>query len=267
MDFSFQSGQVGGEVYWEQVELGGFGIGYQAFRACPCYPSLVMTDSSVQSPLTRCQMRTSEEETLPVFLAWLVNSFHTIGSSRLTFTVAPANSVILSKIAGSTSGNPDGATFLDNLFGGGASAPTQRLFSLSLARREDTRTSSSFGIGAVSSSLCPDPCSPKYMPIIPKASLGPTGYVYWRLALDAITVTTWSDQAKGQGASEQSITLGSSQIDSSKSTPMAVLDSGGVSILSGYKPWIDAIYTAMGVNSVSSDGNCKSYRAQDTARC
>lgn len=32
MQFAYHSGEVSGEVYWEQVQLGGFGIGYQAFR-------------------------------------------------------------------------------------------------------------------------------------------------------------------------------------------------------------------------------------------
>lgn len=29
---TYHSGSVSGEVYWEEIELGGFGIGYQAFR-------------------------------------------------------------------------------------------------------------------------------------------------------------------------------------------------------------------------------------------
>jgi hypothetical protein len=32
MEFKYQMGEVSGDVYWEQVQLGGFGIGYQAFR-------------------------------------------------------------------------------------------------------------------------------------------------------------------------------------------------------------------------------------------
>jgi len=31
MEFNYQMGQVSGGVYWEQVQLGGFGIGHQAF--------------------------------------------------------------------------------------------------------------------------------------------------------------------------------------------------------------------------------------------
>lgn len=31
-DFQYHRGEVSGNVYWEQIQLGGFGIGYQAFR-------------------------------------------------------------------------------------------------------------------------------------------------------------------------------------------------------------------------------------------
>lgn len=171
-------------------------------------------------------------------------------------TAVPANSIILSQIAGSTSGAPDGATFLDNLFGSGVSAPTQRLFSLSLARREDVRTSSTLGIGAISDAYCPSAsCKPKYLPIIPQASLGLTGYLHWRLPLQGIIATSFSNEQTGSGITTQNITLGPSQVDTSRTTPLAVLDSGGVAILAGYKPWIDSIYAAFGV-SASSDGLC-----------
>jgi hypothetical protein len=173
----------------------------------------------------------------------------------------PANSIILSDIAGSTSGDPDGATFLDNLFGLGDSAPTQRLFSLSLERREDVRTSSTLGIGAISSAYCPsDTCSPSYMPIISQPSLGATGYLHWRLPLQGISAISWTDEKDGTGATTANITLGPSQVDSSRPTPLAVLDSGGVAILAGYKPWVDAIYGSYGI-SASSDGLCKQHRS------
>jgi hypothetical protein len=31
VDLSYQAGEVSGEVYWEEVAIGEFGIGYQAF--------------------------------------------------------------------------------------------------------------------------------------------------------------------------------------------------------------------------------------------
>lgn len=176
---------------------------------------------------------------------------------RGAHTTVPANSVILSQIAGSTSGAPDGATFLDNLFGSGASAPTQRLFSLSLERREDVRTSSTLGIGAVSTSYCPtDTCKPNYLPITPQPSLGATGYLHWRLPLQGISATTWTNQADGTGATTSIIPLGSSQVDSGSSSPLAVLDSGGVAILVGYKQWTDQIYGKYNVKA-SADGLCE----------
>lgn len=171
-------------------------------------------------------------------------------------SVVPANSIILSDIAGSTTGNPDGATFLDNLFGSGLSAPSDKLFSLSLARREDVRTASSFGIGAISKALCPQPCNPTYIPIVSQPSLGAVGYLHWRIPLQGIIATTWADQRAGLGATQRNITLGSSQTSSGGSTPLAVLDSGGVQILVGHQPWVDAIYGAYGVQA-SSDGNCE----------
>ena len=164
----------------------------------------------------------------------------------------PANSIILNKIPGSTSGNPDGATFLDNLFGAGASAPSQHLFSLALARREDVRTSSSFGIGTVSSDYCPSPCEPKYIPIVAQPSLGAVGFLHWRIPIQGISFTTWSSPKDGTGPTTQSLVLGPSQTDS-QSLPLAVLDSGGVQILVGYQSFVDTIYSAIGVQA-SSDG-------------
>jgi hypothetical protein len=52
------------------------------------------------------------------------------------------------------------------------------------------------------------------------------------------------------------VPLGASRVDGSRTTPLAVLDSGGVQILVGYKPFVDAIYAAYGITA-SSDGNCK----------
>jgi len=51
-------------------------------------------------------------------------------------------------------------------------------------------------------------------------------------------------------------TLGSSQVDSGSSSPLAVLDSGGVAILVGYKQWTDQIYGKYNVKA-SADGLCE----------
>ncbi|KAK4683562.1 hypothetical protein P7C73_g6681, partial [Tremellales sp. Uapishka_1] len=218
---AFQEGSVAGDIYWEEIDIGGFGIGYQAF---------VSADDVENEDLGGGDF------------------------SGLLGLALPANSVILDQIPGTTSSNPDGATFLDNLFGSGASAPTERLFTLSLARREDVRTTSLFSIGAISSDLCPSPCSPSYAPIVAQPNLGVIGYLHWRVQVESISATTFSDAQSGQGATTTTISLGASQVDSGKNTPLAVLDSGGVEILVGYRPFVDNIYKAYGV-SVSSDGN------------
>ncbi|KAK8845361.1 hypothetical protein IAR55_006074 [Kwoniella newhampshirensis] len=219
-NITYQSGAIGGEIYWEEVALGDFGIGFQAFIAA----STVENEDLQQGNFT--------------------------GVLGLAL---PAASTIFSTIGGTTGSDPDGATFLDNLFGAGASAPSQRLFSLSLARREDVRTSSTFGIGAISSSYCPSPCSPDYMPIIAQPQLGATGYLHWRIQMQSVSVTTWDNAQQGAGPTSKIVPLGPSKVYASKSSPLAVLDSGGVQILVGHRPYADAIYSAMGVG-MSSDG-------------
>ena len=169
----------------------------------------------------------------------------------------PANSVILSTIPGTTGSNPDGATFLDNLFGSGLSAPTLKLFSLSLGRREDVRTTSRLSLGTIDSSLCPAPCLPPYSSIVAQPSLGAVGFLHWRIELQGISASTWSDPQHGDGLNTTNIILGGSQVDSARSTPLAVLDSGGVPILVGYKAYADAIYAVYGITA-SSDGFCGS---------
>ena len=196
----------------------------------------------------------------PAYWVWLVGiPFTHAGDTSADIYSVPASSIILSEVSGTTGSNPDGATFLDNLFGSGEDAPAQKLFSLSLARREDIRTSSFLGIGAVSSTLCPSPCSPPYLPIIAKPSLGAVGFLHWRIQIQSISAMTWSDPQHASGMNTTMIELGPSQVDAAKSSPLAVLDSGGVAILVGYKPYADAIYAAYGI-SASSDGYCECSR-------
>jgi hypothetical protein len=47
------------------------------------------------------------------------------------------------------------------------------------------------------------------------------------------------------------------------SSPVAVLDSGGVAVLVGYKPYTDALYAAYGI-SASSDGYCEPQSSGDS---
>ncbi|WVQ93869.1 hypothetical protein IAU59_000947 [Kwoniella sp. CBS 9459] len=219
-DIQYQSGAVSGDIYWEEISVGDFGIGFQAFIAATS-----VTDEDLKG-----------------------GNFDGVLGLAL-----PASSTILQTIGGTTSSNPDGATFLDNLFGAGSDAPSERLFALSLERREDVRTMSTLSIGTVHQSYCPSPCQPPYIPIISQPQLGSTGYLHWRIPLQGVSVTTWDDQEHGTGATVTNITLGASQVYPSRSTPLAVLDSGGVQILTGRRQYADAIYSALGI-SMSADG-------------
>ncbi|WVF66245.1 hypothetical protein IAT40_000985 [Kwoniella sp. CBS 6097] len=219
-DIQYQSGAVGGDIYWEEIGVGDFGIGFQAFIA-----ATTVTDEDLKG-----------------------GNFDGVLGLAL-----PASSTILQTIGGTTSSNPDGATFLDNLFGAGADAPTERLFALSLERREDVRTMSTFSIGTVHQSYCPSPCQPPYIPIVSQPQLGSTGYLHWRIPLQSVSVTTWDDQEHGTGAKVTNVTLGASQVYPTRSTPLAVLDSGGVQILTGRRQYADSIYSALGI-SMSADG-------------
>ena len=229
---TFQSGSASGEIYWEEITLGNFTIGYQA---------MVVADTVTDEDLSGGNY------------------------SGVLGLALPANSVIYSEIGGTTGSSPDGATFLDNLFGMGQSAPTERLFSLALARLEDVRTTSFLGIGAIYSSYCPSPCQPPYSPIISQPNLGVTGYTHWRIQLESMSATTWSDAQNGVGNTTTALSLGASLVDTSKGSPIAVLDSGGMQILVGSKTYADTIYGAYGV-SASSDGLCESQTPVLSAR-
>ena len=256
-NFSYQSGDVAGEIYWEQLTIGSFQIGYQAFSEH--YSSLSSVDGADQYQSLQPQSRI---RTWPMATSLASSDFHV--SEISTFPchpyadqAVPAASTIQTMIPGTTSSNPDGATFLDNLFGSGAYAPSNRLFSLALERREDVRTRSLLTIGETSDRLCPKPCSPNDLLVIPQSRLGSTGFVHWRIPLQGITATIWDDAADGEGAKNVSIPLGPSFVETSRSTPLAVLDSGGVQILVGRKAYADSIYSAFGV-SASGDGLCES---------
>lgn len=242
VNLTYQSGHAAGEVYWDEVQIGvtvaqiesaingtgggganGFDIGYQAF---------VAANDVGNEDLSGGQF------------------------SGVLGLALPANSVILSQLGGSTSGAPDGAPFLDNLFGSGVNAPQGRYFSLSLERLGDSRTKSSLGIGAFDDSLCPAPCVPSYSSVV-TSSMGP---LYWRIPLQGITTFTWpSGQAPSNtSATSTNIRLPSSSV-TGQSYPVAVLDSGGYQVLMGDKSLVDAIYAVFG-GSQASDGNCRSIK-------
>lgn len=240
MNLTYQSGHAAGEVYWDEVQLGvsvstiesalngtggggsnGFDVGYQAF---------VAANDVGNEDLSGGQF------------------------SGVLGLALPGNSVILNQLGGSTSGAPDGAPYLDNLFGSGVNAPQGRYFTLSLERLGDSRTKSSLGIGMFDDTLCPLPCVPNYSSIV-TSSVGP---LYWRIPLQGITAYTWPS---GQSPSTSASTSTNIKLPSSSTTgqsfPVAVLDSGGLQVLMGDKSVVDAIYNVFG-GSQASDGNCES---------
>lgn len=161
----------------------------------------------------------------------------------------PANSIIQEQLPGTFGSQPDGATWLDNLFGAGAhSAPTHRLFSLALERFDDKRTASSFGIGTTDARFCPEPCRPDYVPIVAETSLGRTGFLHWRVLLDGIYTTTWADAKGGTGPNHRNISLGASAVDDVKQ-PLVLLDSGGVGILFNDRSVVDSIYHSFNIKA------------------
>jgi hypothetical protein len=135
-------------------------------------------------------------------------------------------------------------------------APTQRIFSLALERRNDVRTRSFLTLGSVDDKYCPAPCEPHYLPIIAQPSLGSTGYLHWRIALQGIRATKWANEAEGKDPTTTTIQLGPSIAVPSRNQPLAVLDSGGVAILVGNLAYANAIYAPWGVTA-GSDGLCE----------
>lgn len=176
--------------------------------------------------------------------------------SGLLGLALPANSVITKAIPGTTGSHADGATFLDNLFGAGASAPTHRFFSLSLQRADDQRTYSTFGIGEVFKPLCADVTKLSYVPIVANPRYGRTGYLHWRVKVDAIKHTSFGNEKDGSQPTTTSISLGRSATSANTTTPLAVLDSGGLAILVSNKTLLDSIYGAYNIQP-GSDGICK----------
>lgn len=238
-NLTYQTGFASGEVYWDEVQIGvtettvvtsangtgnggqnGFDIAYQA---------MIVADTVQNEDLSGGQF------------------------AGILGLALPANSVISSQIPGSTSGQPDGATFLDNLFSSGTSAPQGRFFALSLERVGDTRTRSVLGIAMHDPSICGSPCTPNWLSLVSAAS-GPN---YWRVILQGITATIW--QTPGTSSTppgnpkSSTISLPSSTA-TSQSWPVAVFDSGGSQILFGDRNLLNAVYGAWSIGP-ASDGN------------
>lgn len=160
-----------------------------------------------------------------------------------------ANSIIQSIIPGKTSSQPDGAPFLDNLFGLGPGAPIGRYFTLSLERRQDPRVPSKLGLGMYDETLCPGTCRPSYSTVIPTL----IGTTHWRIALQGIQVATWPDNPSVGGPTYTKIDLPPSVVAPS-SSPVVVLDSGGENVLFGDRDLLNSIYAPYGIQASRDDG-------------
>lgn len=170
INLNYHQGSVSGSVYWDEIQIGvtqdqietsvngtgrggatGFDIGFQAFIAADKVQDEDLSGGEFEGILG---------------------------------LALPANSIVQSYIPGSTTGQPDGATFLENLFGLGPGAPIGRYFAMSLERRGDTRTKSTFGLGMYDETVCTGNCTPNYNPVVTSAQ----GPLYWRILLQGISV-------------------------------------------------------------------------------
>lgn len=237
-NLAFQRGSANGEIYWDQIHVGvdvstiqtsvngtgfggdsGFTVGYQA---------LVAADTVKDEDLSGG------------------------GFSGVLGLSPPANSVITTIIPGATSGGPDGATFLDNLFGAGNTAPVGRYLSLALERWGDSTTKSSLGFGARDTSICGNPCQPNYSNVVSS----PSGPLFWRIMLEGITVDTFnspSSSTSGPTNIQHFPIKMPSSTTTSQSWPVAVMDSGGGPILFADRNLLNAVYGVYGIGP-SSDG-------------
>ncbi|ETW82324.1 hypothetical protein HETIRDRAFT_409794 [Heterobasidion irregulare TC 32-1] len=152
--FSIQylEGSVSGPIYWDSIQIGGYGIEFQALAAV----------TTVQDePLER--------------------DFDGILGLAL-----PLNSIIASILPPSTGNSPDGAVFASNLFGitPVGSAPAARFFSLALSRPDSPEVTSLLGIGQHPTALVPDPAKITYSPVIASN----VGNKFWKTNVRGVTV-------------------------------------------------------------------------------
>lgn len=155
----------------------------------------------------------------------------------------PRNSVILDRIPGGTTSDPDGAPFTSNLFGIEpiANRPPQHFYSIALGRPGSTQTPSVLGVGRHPSDIVDDPSRISYSSLIPE----PIGTLFWKVQMRALTVFV--------NGREVNVDLGRSVKGSA--FPEAILDTGVPYIIA--RPGIaNAIWGAMGV-SPAEDGNCE----------
>jgi len=151
-NISYLQGNVVGPIVWDQVQLGAYGINFQALAAAT----------------------TVNSESL---------SYDYDGILGLA---PPLNSVISQLIPPVTSNNPDGASFSSNLFGitPRSQAPAAHYFSLVLQRPGSDRLPSLLGIGRHPSEIVSDPSQIQYSIVVSDAA----GTLFWKTYIKAITV-------------------------------------------------------------------------------
>lgn len=159
----------------------------------------------------------------------------------------PPNSEIAHMIPPTEGDAPDGATVQQNLFGLTPvdAAPEQRFFSISLERPGSRRIPSLLGIGRHPADLIPgfDPSNIRYADLRPSKD----GDMFWRVPVTAIDA--WVDGV------QKPIQLGQSIAVSSVMFPIALVDTGGPSILTNANI-ANGIYGAWNIGP-GSDGNCE----------
>ncbi|KAF5311220.1 hypothetical protein D9611_013048 [Ephemerocybe angulata] len=210
---SYLQGDVSGPVYWDKVQIGGYGIENQAVAAA----------SSVASePLSP--------------------AFHGILGLAL-----PLNSVIAQSLPPVTSNDPDGAAWASNLFSitPVRNAPARRFVSMLLSRPESDRIPSLLGIGRHPEYITSLPlvdgktseARVEYDSLVAERS----GTLFWKTGVRAVTVYVQND---GGVTEVREVTL--PRAVGGGAFPSAVVDSG-VPVILARSQIANAIWGALGI--------------------
>ncbi|KAF6741479.1 aspartic peptidase domain-containing protein [Ephemerocybe angulata] len=210
---SYLQGDVSGPVYWDKVQIGGYGIENQAVAAAA---------SVASEPLSP--------------------AFHGILGLAL-----PLNSVIAQSLPPVTSNDPDGAAWASNLFSitPVRNAPARRFVSMLLSRPESDRIPSLLGIGrhpAYITSL-PDvggknsEARVEYDSLVAERS----GTLFWKTGVRAVTV--YVQNANGETETRE---VKLPRAVGGGAFPSAVVDSG-VPVILARSQIANAIWGAVGI--------------------
>jgi hypothetical protein len=170
-------GNVVGPVVWDQVQLGGYSISFQALGTF--YRRSVY----------------NHQRTLFNFYLFLFGlaAATTVTSEDLSYNydgilglALPLNSIISQLIPPVTSNTPDGASFSSNLFGitPRSQAPAAHYLSLVLQRPGSDRLPSLLGVGRHPFEIVQDPSKIEYSVVVGDE----VGTLFWKTYVRAITV-------------------------------------------------------------------------------